>query len=119
MKKHKKSLMLLILAIITICGLAVYDNIHYSKKEILALIDKSNESISNIYIKSEVFNMNMGKASIDETYAKDNVIYTYSSSNTIPDLGTEIWDLNAKKRTVIDHVSKAIRVYSIVGERIS
>ncbi len=117
MKKNKKILILLIVIIISIIALLIYNRLHYSKEEILAIINRSDENFDNIYIKTEVIQNRNEKITTDEIFAKDNIIYFNSSSNFIPNLDTEIWDLKNKKITSINHTNKSIYISEIEGER--
>lgn len=117
MKKHVKLIVLILLIVSIILGIIIYNNVHYSKEDIISIINRSNEKFDNIYIRTETTDKTNGKITIDEIYSKDNIIYYNLSSNFISNLKTEIWNLEKKEKLVIDHTTKEIRNYSIKGER--
>lgn len=116
MKKHTK-LLIIILMLIVMLVIVISNKIHYSKEKILSIINRSNETFNNIYIKTEIIDVTKGKTSIDEIYAKDNIIYCNLSSNFIPNQETEIWNIETKKKLYINHINKEIRSNLIEGER--
>ena len=124
MKKYKKLIVILIMIIITILGLIIYDNFHYSKKEILGIINRNDEKFDNIYIKTEIYNKVSDEKYINEIYAKDNIIYDYSYINylemgEIEEISTEIWNFETKKRITLIHKDKTMNTLEIKGKRIS
>ena len=71
----------MIIIIITILGLIIYDNLHYSKREILKIINRVGEDFSNVHITIERYDFISKYISVNEIYGKDNVIYDYTYSN--------------------------------------
>lgn len=124
MKKYKKILILLIVVIISIIALLIYNRLHYSKDEILSIINRSSETFDNIYIKIESDRLDEDEIFISEYYAKDNIIYTdsyihYPSLDDTIHSGSEIWNLNTKEKIWLNHRDKTIYVDTIRGKRIS
>lgn len=124
MKKYKKLLIILLLIIITVITLLIYSKLCYSRKEILSIINRSDETFSNIYIKVERDCVERDEKYINEYYAKDNIIYTYSyteypSLNDIVNIRGEIWNLNTKEKIYLNHSDKIIYIDTIRGKRIS
>ncbi len=125
MKKHKKILIGVILFIcVAIITILIYNKWHYSKDEILAIINRSSETFDNIYIKIESDRLDEDEIFISEYYAKDNIIYTdsytrYPSLDDTIHSGSEIWNLNTKEKILLNHRDKTIYVDTIRGKRIS
>ena len=121
MKKHKKIVILLFLVIIVILGLTIYDNIHYSKKEILEIINRNDEQFDNVYIKVEYVKKYADNI-VYEIYSKDNIIYDdryQISEDEVLQLGKEIWNINTKEKNLIDPIEKKISKSKIRGKRAS
>lgn len=125
MKKHKKILIGVILFIcVAIITILIYNKWHYSKDEILSIINRSSETFDNIYIKIESDRLDEDEIFISEYYAKDNIIYTdsyiqYPSLDDTIHSGSEIWNLNTKEKILLNHRDKTIYVDTIRGKRIS
>lgn len=127
MKKRKKLIVILIIIIITILGLMIYDFFHYSKKEVLEIINRSYEKFDNIYIKQDTYNIISSEEYVTEIYAKDNFIYDYAYSyysgpeeaEEFEEYGTDIWNFEAKEKITINHKDKTINVSKIRGKRTS
>lgn len=124
MKKNKKLLVIFILIIITVLGVIIYNNSHYSKNKILAITNKKDEDFKNIYIKLETDIKDSNEKYINEIYAKDNVMYDYVyinnlETNEIDEIVTDVWDLEANEKTSLNHMNKTMSVSTIEEKRIN
>ena len=122
MKKNKRLIIILIIIIITILGLIIYDNLHYSKREILKIINRVGEDFSTVHITIERYDFISKYISVNEIYGKDNVIYDYTYSNyletdEIEEGGIDIWDFETKKRIFLNHTNKTKSILKIKGRR--
>lgn len=119
MKKNKRLIIILIIIIITILGLIIYDNLHYSKREILKIINRVGEDFSNVHIEQE-----RDEEYINEIYSKDNMIYEHTyikdkETNETQEIVIHIWNFETMEMTSITPADKTMHISKIKGKRFS